>query len=77
MGISEELENIAFLNVPKGFWADNNNRTAISNMKKDHIKRSINMIREKYIINCLKGNPILILLEKKIEELEEELKRRR
>ncbi|MFY4756389.1 hypothetical protein ACOTVZ_02950 [Aliarcobacter butzleri] len=77
--ISKELEAVPFLDAPEGYWnygKDGYNgfeQIAISDMTKDHIRNSINMIKKKYIPHYSEGDNILELLEKKIEELEEEL----
>ncbi|MFW2600184.1 hypothetical protein [Aliarcobacter butzleri] len=77
--ISKELEAVPFLDAPEGYWNQSKDgfngfeQIAISNMSKDHIRNSINMIKKKYIPHYSEGDNILELLEKKIEELEEEL----
>lgn len=77
--IRKELEDVPFIDAPDGYWNKSKDgfngfeQIAISDMTEEHIKNSINMIRKKYIPHYSDGDYILELLEKKIEELEEEL----
>ncbi|MCT7576462.1 hypothetical protein [Aliarcobacter butzleri] len=77
--ISKELEAVPFLDAPEGYWNQSKDgfngfeQIAISDMSERHITNSINMIKNQYIPNYRKKEYILKLLEKKIEELEEEL----
>ncbi|MDY0193482.1 MAG: hypothetical protein RBR93_08140 [Aliarcobacter butzleri] len=78
--ISKELEAVPFLDAPEGYWNKGGiegyngfEQISISDMDENHIKNSIKMIKEKYVPHYSEGDYILELLEKKIEELEEEL----
>lgn len=78
--ISEDLEAVPFLDAPEGYWNiggiegfNGFKQVAIKDMATDHIINCINMIKKKYIPHYSDGDHILELLEKKIEELEEEL----
>lgn len=77
--ISKELEDVPFIDAPEGYWNQSKDgfngfeQIAISDMSERHITNSINMIKNQYIPNYRKKEYILKLLEKKIEELEEEL----
>jgi len=75
--ISEEFEELPFLDVPEGYWNQSKDgyngfeQISIDDMSEKHKKNCIKMIQNQYIPIYRSKEYLLGLLEQKIKELEE------